>query len=90
MDYVFLAGIAASVVTGIQFVPQLYRAYKTQKTRDISGKSLGLIILGNILWLFYGIPKGDIPITITSVLVLTCVLLIAQIKYSHHKSPDKE
>lgn len=90
MDFTFIAGLAASIVTGIQFIPQLYRAYKTQRTRDISGKSLALIILGNILWLFYGIPKGDIPITITSVMILICISLIAGIKYSHHKSPDKE
>ena len=90
MDSTFVFGIAASIVTGIQFIPQLYRAYMTQKTRDISGKSLALIVLGNILWLFYGIPKGDIPISITSILVLGCVLPIVAIKYGHHKSADKE
>ena len=90
MDTVFLAGIGASIVTGIQFVPQLYRAYKTQKTRDISGKTLALIVLGNVLWLFYGVPKGDFPISLTSIMVLACVLPIVFIKYSHHKSPEKE
>jgi len=89
MDIYFLIGVTASVCVGIQFIPQLIKVYKTNQTRDISGYTLFLTIIGNILWTVYGLSKADIPIILASILILICAIEIARVKYTHHRDSKK-
>ena len=76
-------GLIATCFTSSSFVPQVWR---TWKTRDVSGISLMtyvIINIGLILWLIYGVLRGDLPLTVANsiMVVLTGAILIMKIRY---------
>ena len=77
IDYVGLFGAFLSSVT---FVPQVYRAWQTKSTGDLSIWMI-LILLGNVsTWLFYGIIKNDMAIIIANSIILTLSLVLLYFK----------
>lgn len=83
MDTIVLIGYIAGAFTTLSFVPQVIRAWKLKETRDLSLAMLLLFALGVLLWTFYGVWTGSMPIiaanTITFILIL--VLLGMKINY---------
>ncbi len=76
-------GLIATCFTSSSFVPQVWR---TWKTRDVSGISLMtyvIINIGLILWLVYGVLRGDLPLTVANAImvVLTGAILVMKIKF---------
>lgn len=83
-----LIGYGAAILTTAAFVPQ---AWKTFRTRDVRGISLGMYTLftvGVALWLAYGVLEGSRPIIIANAitLALSCAVLAMKIGYHrrHH------
>ena len=83
-----LIGYGAAILTTAAFVPQ---AWKTFRTRDVRGISLGMYTLftvGVALWLAYGVLEGSRPIIIANAitLALSCAVLAMKIGYhrGHH------
>ena len=77
IDYVGLFGAFLSSVT---FVPQVYKAWQTKSTGDLSIWMI-LILLGNVsTWLFYGIVKNDMAIIIANSIILTLSLVLLYFK----------
>ena len=73
-------GSAAAVLTTLSFVPQ---AWKTFRTRDVSGISLGMytaFTLGVALWLIYGLLIGAWPVIIANAITLVLALAILWMK----------
>ena len=73
-------GSVAAALTTLSFVPQ---AWKTFKTRDVSGISLGMyaaFTLGVALWLIYGLLIGAWPVIIANVITLVLALAILWMK----------
>ena len=72
-----IIGYPAAILTTVAFVPQ---AWKSWRTRDLSGVSLpmyALFTLGVALWLAYGLLIASTPIVIGNgiTLVLASVVL---------------
>src|SRR6201999_1970272 len=61
-NLVSLLGIVAGCCTTISYVPQLARTWRTRSTHDISMPMFLLLVLGNSLWLVYGLLIGDLPL----------------------------
>ena len=76
-------GYVAGCGTVASFVPQLVRAFKTRKTRDLSLGTLALLIGSGALWLIYGAVNGDLPLIITnaSMTSLVFTLLLAKLRF---------
>ncbi len=77
-----LIGYPAAFLTTVAFVPQ---AWKSWRTRDLSGISLpmyALFTLGVALWLAYGVAIGSTPVIIANgiTLVLAAVVLALKLK----------
>lgn len=77
-----LIGSLAAVFTTLAFVPQAYRSYKT---RDLSGISLpmySIFTLGVSLWSVYGFLLMDWPIIIANTItfLLSAMILVLKIK----------
>ena len=73
-------GSVAAVLTTLSFVPQ---AWKTFRTRDVSGISLGMytaFTLGVALWLIYGLLIGAWPVIIANAITLVLALAILWMK----------
>ena len=71
-------GLLAGFFSIVGLIPQVYKSYKTQHTRDLSLKWLMLSVVAHILWFIYGVSNMLMPVMITSssVMVLTVALLI--------------
>lgn len=83
MDWGQVLGYVAAFLTTVAFVPQ---AWKTFRTHDVSGISLGMysvFTVGVACWLVYGIKQADWPIILANgvTLALACVVLVLKIRY---------
>lgn len=63
-------GYAAGALTTGCVVPQIYRAYRTRSTADISYWFLLSLSSGLVLWLTYGILIEQIPVIIPNAVSL--------------------
>jgi len=75
-------GLLAASFSIVGLMPQVYKAYKTKHTRDISLKWLILSMTANLLWFIYGISNMLIPVmlTSTSISIMTMALIIMKTK----------
>jgi MtN3 and saliva related transmembrane protein len=76
-------GMSAAFCTTVAFVPQLARVWKRKSAQDIS---LGMFLLfstGELLWLFYGILIGSLPVEAANAvtLVLALAILLLKLRY---------
>jgi len=76
-------GLVAGFLSTVALVPQIMRVYKLKSAREISILYNTSLLLGIILWMVYGIMLGLVPIIIWNIIgaVLTCLLLLAKLKY---------
>lgn len=83
MDYVSLIGFLAGCVTVLSFVPQVVRAWRTRRTRDLSAGAFLLLVAGAGLWLIYGILTRDWPVILTNsaVGILVGAILVAKLRF---------
>ncbi|PIB27280.1 hypothetical protein BFP77_12995 [Maribacter sp. 4U21] len=82
MDFTFIIGNLAAVLTTVSFLPQ---ALKTIRTKDTKGLSLPMYVLfvsGVGLWLLYGMLNNQMPIIagnlITFILAGTILLFMVK------------
>lgn len=61
-----IIGVLAGVFTTIAVLPQIWKALKTKKVRDVSPFMFIILLMGVLLWTVYGIMKKDWPIIITN------------------------
>jgi MtN3 and saliva related transmembrane protein len=57
--FVTVVGSLAAALTTGSFVPQLIRAYRTKKMKDVSPYLMALFASGTTLWLAYGVFRED-------------------------------
>ncbi len=82
IDYVGLFGAFLSSVT---FIPQVYKAWQTRSTGDLSFWML-FILIGNVsTWLFYGIIKKDLAIIIANSIILALAFVLLYFKLTFKK-----
>ena len=71
--------VLAGIFTTIAVIPQIVKALKTHKVKDISPIFFSILLVGVGLWTYYGILKNDLPIIITngiSFVLNGCMLLL--------------
>lgn len=86
-NLVFLIGMSATLFSLWSTVPQIRKSLRTKKTDDVSKWLIISLITGLSLWVFYGIMKGDIIITIANGIgvTLNLILLVLKLKYTTNK-----
>ena len=77
-----LIGYLAAFLTTVAFVPQAYKVFKTNQTKDLSLFLFLIFSLGVFMWLIYGIMKEDLPIIIANSITLFLSLYILYKKIS--------
>ena len=87
MSFAEYLGIIAGVFTTFATVPQIIRVYKLKSAREISLIFTTSLTLGIVIWLFYGIILGLVPIIIWNALgiCLNGWLLFVKLKYGRVK-----
>lgn len=83
MDFIQLLGLAAGICTSSSVIPQLIKTIKEKKASDISWFMFIILIVGNAMWVYYGISRKDIPIISTNIfsLILNIAMLFCKWKY---------
>ena len=80
IEWIPLAGYPAAFLTTVAFVPQ---AWKSWRTRDLSGISLPMYALftaGVALWLLYGMAIRSTPIIAANTVTLLLASLVLWLK----------
>jgi MtN3 and saliva related transmembrane protein len=75
-----LIGYVAAILTVAAFVPQVYQAIKTRKTRDLSLPTYATLIVTGTLWSIYGFGLHSPTIYLTNMTVGCLALIICIMK----------
>ncbi len=80
-------GFIGGSILGLQLIPQIYKAYKTKSTNDISTFFLLMNIVGLTLMTTYGVCNNDMPVYLpTSISLLNSLILLLLVKYNNGNS----
>lgn len=81
-----ILGLAAGICTTVAVIPQIKKAWKTKKVKDVSPGMFMILMTGVALWVVYGIIKNDLPIIATNgvSLALNSVMMYLMIRYRHN------
>jgi MtN3 and saliva related transmembrane protein len=74
-------GLAAAFLTTAAYVPQVVRIWKTRSAHDISWWMFGIMTLGALLWLVYGLRLPSRPVAAANALVLVQLAAILVLKW---------
>ncbi len=80
LDY---TGYAAAICTTGAYIPQVIRVWRTRSTEDISLKMFLVLVTGLILWLVYGVWRGEIPLIAANGVTLLLASTILYFKLKH-------
>ena len=81
-----LIGTAAAVLTTSSFLPQMIKAYRTKSMEDVSRYLMSFFATGTVLWMVYGIFKGD-PVIIGANATATAFnVILLYMKFTYRKS----
>jgi MtN3 and saliva related transmembrane protein len=83
MESASTLGFIAGILTTAAFVPQVVKIWKTKHARDISLGMFAIFSSGVLLWLFYGIEIGAMPVIVSNAITLglSLTILVFKIKY---------
>ena len=83
MNYTNLIGIFAGIFTSVSLLPQLLKIIKEKKVEELSIAMFLSLLIGLILWTYYGVLQKDMPIIITNgfSVFLNVIILILRFKY---------
>ena len=76
MEFIDLVGLLGAFLSGVTFFPQVYRTWKLKSAKEISLAMILIILLSNVVWLFYAFNKQDIAIISANFFVGSCALTI--------------
>ena len=81
--YDSIIGISAAFLTTLSFLPQIVKAYRTRRMKDVSRYLMILFSAGSILWIIYGIIHADLVIVGANVTaaVFNLILLYFSLVY---------
>ena len=90
MEALDILGLTAGSISGITFIPQVIKTWKTKSADDISLLMFTFATLSVIMWLVYGLIKKDIAIIYTNSLVLVCSLIMLYFKFRYSSKRTKK
>jgi MtN3 and saliva related transmembrane protein len=85
MQWIDYLGLFGAFLSSITFVPQVYKAWKTRSTGDLSYWMLFILLMNVSTWLIYGIVKKDLAIMIANSIILALALVLLYFKISFKK-----
>jgi MtN3 and saliva related transmembrane protein len=59
MEIVPWIGVCAAILTSLSYLPQVQKAWSRRSTSDLSLKMLLALTTGLLLWVVYGLVRGD-------------------------------
>ena len=83
MELIELVGFAAGFLVAISSLPQLIKSWKTKSTKDVAILWLLINLIGQIMWIGYGVLKESASLIVMSSITLLMVgsVLVLKLKY---------
>jgi MtN3 and saliva related transmembrane protein len=78
-----LIGVLAGVLTTSAFIPQAVQTWRTRSARDVNLGLLVLLVVGNSLWLTYGVLMGSWGLIVANLVTVPLCALILAVKLRH-------
>jgi MtN3 and saliva related transmembrane protein len=85
MNWVEIAGHTGAVLSGITFIPQVYKAWKTKSVGDLSLTMMLIVISSTVIWLLYAISLMLWPVIIANCIVGLLSLVLVYFKFTFPK-----
>jgi MtN3 and saliva related transmembrane protein len=76
-------GLVAAALTTIANVPQVWKAWRTGETRDLSLAMTLILAAGLGLWVVYGALQADAVIVVANAAATALALTLAGLKLRH-------
>ena len=80
MTLLEVMGFVAATLTTAAFVPQVFKTFKERSAKDISLSMYLVLLLGIVLWVFYGLYIASMPIVIANMVTGVLVALMIWMK----------
>ncbi|MFD0941492.1 SemiSWEET family sugar transporter [Pedobacter boryungensis] len=85
MDVKTIIGFSAGILTAISSIPQIIKILKDKKAQAVSPLMFFVLLVGNLLWCWYGVMLNDLPITLTNGFSTICDILMIILNYKYSK-----
>jgi MtN3 and saliva related transmembrane protein len=82
-------GYLAALCSTSAYAPQVWKAWRTRRTKDISFKAFAVLVTGQTLWLLYGFLRSDWPIVASNLVTISFTSTILYLK-SREKTEGPE
>jgi len=78
-----IIGFVAGIFVAVSVLPQVIKSWKTKSTKDIAISWSIINLIGQILWIVYGVVIGSYALVIMSgiTLVMNASMIILKLKY---------
>lgn len=83
MNCVELVGFIAGIFVAASLFPQVIKSWKSKSTKDISISYSIINLVGQLLWLTYGVLIGSISLIAMTALTFLMVLLVLLLKIKY-------
>jgi MtN3 and saliva related transmembrane protein len=70
MDLTLVIGTGAALVSTVSFLPQAWKIIRTRNTSGISTGMYAMTVAGFLLWLGYGLLRGEWPLIVPNAICL--------------------
>ncbi|MEW5772685.1 MAG: SemiSWEET transporter [Thermodesulfobacteriota bacterium] len=74
-------GLVAGFCTTLAFVPQVVKAWRTRRTRDLSLGMYLVLAAGVALWLAYGLLIGSVSVVAANAATLVLVVVVLKLRH---------
>lgn len=86
MESTEVIGIIAGIFTSASLLPQLIKIIKEKKVEELSIIMFVSLLIGLLLWIFYGILRKDVPIIITNGISVTLNVFILFFRFKYRNN----
>ncbi|MDT8283499.1 MAG: PQ-loop domain-containing transporter [Gammaproteobacteria bacterium] len=85
-----LFGWMASMLCTFILVPQIYKAFKTRHTDDVSMYMLIISVVGNAFWVAHASLTHNIPLIVGAGLISAMSIILIIFKYLYDSNNDSK
>ncbi|SEN39458.1 MtN3 and saliva related transmembrane protein [Chitinophaga rupis] len=87
MELIDIIGFIAGICTATSLLPQLITTLKQKKAQEVSLFMFIVLLMGNALWIWFGVAKSELPIILTNSfsLLLNIIMLVLKYKYKDNE-----
>jgi MtN3 and saliva related transmembrane protein len=85
MPWIEYVGLFGAFLTGVTFVPQVYKAWQTKSVGDLSTWMISIVITSAAVWLYYAVYLSLRPVIIANSVILVLAVLLLYFKLTFKK-----